>query len=134
MGPMKNKIKDECKRNLRNQKMLGAEILLRPLWISWCLKSHPITRFLSIYRKSLQQRWKQTIFSREIMVILKAHQQNWIYRWKNCDKSTCGSKRNGQIRQIARKMVQYLIQRRNLIGTNFKSSFCRNAQTIELSV
>ena len=31
-------------------------------------------------------------------------------------------------------MVQDLIQRRNLIGTNFKFSFCRNAQTIELSV
>ena len=40
-------------------------------------------------------------------------------RSKNCDKSTSGSKRNEQIRQILQKMVQDLIRRRNLIGTKF---------------
>ena len=75
---------------------------MRPLWISWRLKSNPITRFLSLYRKSRQQRWKQRISGHEIMIVLKAHRQNWIYRSKNCNKSTSGSKRNGQIRQLVR--------------------------------
>ena len=34
-------------------------------------------------------------------------------------KSSSGSKRNGQIRQIMRKMIQDLFLRKNLIGTKF---------------
>ena len=91
MGPKKNKIKEESKKKSKEPKNAPKN----------------------------QQRWKQRISSREIMIILKAHWQNWMYRLKNCDKSTSGAKRNGQIRQIVQKMVQDLIRRKNLIGTKF---------------
>ena len=55
------------------------------------------------------------------MIVLKAHQQNWIYQSKNFDKSKSGSKQNEEIRQIVRKMVQDLIPRRNLFGAKFKN-------------
>ena len=55
------------------------------------------------------------------MIVLKAHQQNWIYQSKNFDKSKSGSKKNEEIRQIVRKMVQDLIPRRNLFGAKFKN-------------
>ena len=68
MGLKKNKIKEESKKKSKEPKnalhwmdveldtyadvLADPENSLRPLWISWRLKSHPITRFLSIYRKS----------------------------------------------------------------------------------